>query len=322
MTTTNSVVGLPTLAGINEANGAAIAGLHVELSHIAIGSGGWTPTPLATELLGEFLRIPISSYEIIGDGIKRITAIVTPAQEEPYQFDGDVLYLYPSNMESKISSVIITSADGLTTYTGADYTVDPIRCEIARKPTGAITPGETVRIVRSDYGVEQPIVAASFNANRIQLPTAIPTGIGVVVSSQGSSTIYTEGVDYTYDQRVAKVTRLNAGTIAVDAPVNVSFQRSAAIREIGAITTTGVLFSIVSSPDLLALTNLSALSRGQYLSFNQHLVGLPPDSVTVTLSTDSTVSINTVESSLTASLIEQIKQSGRLTSLETKIQYS
>jgi len=95
---------LITTAGLNAALNANLAGLSLSLTHIAVGSGAWTPTAAASALVQELERVPVAGGEVNGN-VLHITGLLDSAdgywirEAGIFQADGTLFAVWSGNGE-------------------------------------------------------------------------------------------------------------------------------------------------------------------------------------------------------------------------------
>lgn len=292
-----TVVGIVPQIGASDAASAKLAGIKLRVTHLALGAAGWNPDSSSTDLRAEYMRQEIFNYELIGDATKRISTVFEPVRQQLRSFTGDDLWLYPANANAKIANVAVTDTGGDPYTLNTDYTIDSVRGEIERIEGGAIVAGTTVLIGYEEYGEPIAVTPYTFTADIISLPISIARATSLVVYDADGDRL-TLGSDYAVDDRLAKVSRVDGGAISSGGDVLVSYQHDAPVREIAIYSESGNLFAIASSSSLPALTYLSALDRGQILSFNLQVIGLPAETVEVVVNAPDTLVINPIESAL------------------------
>ena len=96
----STIIPIITQAGLQAVFNASNTGLAAEISHIALGDSGYTPTDAITALQSEQQRVRISGGEMIADDQVHLTATATGAQEYWikevgfYLADGTLLAVY------------------------------------------------------------------------------------------------------------------------------------------------------------------------------------------------------------------------------------
>ncbi len=96
-----------TTQGLRSIFDAHQAGLNLELTHIALGSGAYTPEDTQTALQDEKQRVMIAGGEVQGDTQIHITALLDGDSEywasEVGFYAGDILFAVYSHPENKIA---------------------------------------------------------------------------------------------------------------------------------------------------------------------------------------------------------------------------
>jgi len=128
-------------------------------------------------------------------------AIDVAAEAFTSSFDTAVALAH-ANIE--LTTVVVTSADGLTTYTeGTDYTID--------YTTGTITVLKTTTNITNE-------VFTTGTALDLAIPLAhinLDSSVAPVVTSSDGLTTFTAGTDYTIDYANGTITVLSTGTMVV-----------------------------------------------------------------------------------------------------------
>jgi hypothetical protein len=300
-----------TQAGLDELNNAQQAGLIVNLKEFGVGTVNWEPDENATQLKSEFERFPISQWEDTGIGVKRLAGSLVNVEDRSVTFANDQIYPIPANGEVKITSEVVKSNDGTTTYSGGgtDYTLDAVRGTITRNTNGNIAAGETVKVIYTLWGIPQSEEQHEFQSDEINLNISFPEARKLVITDSSGATTYQEGVDYDIDLRSYRVDRLTGGNITAGETVLVNFNYNTPVNEIGVYTDTGTLFSVFSH--LGAVSFKSTLIPALPISLRLQLVGTPLENLDVTIGT-SPIALNLLEKSITS-------MQGRILSLNAEI---
>ena len=75
------VVPVVTQAGLTAAFNADQSGLQIEITHIALGSGQWTPDETATALMTEEQRVPVAAGQVIPPNQLHVSALIDGPDE-------------------------------------------------------------------------------------------------------------------------------------------------------------------------------------------------------------------------------------------------
>ncbi len=75
------IVPIPTDVGLTAVLDAQSNGLQVTITHIAVGSGAWSPNNTATDLMAEEQRVPISASQVIPPNQLHLSALVDGTTE-------------------------------------------------------------------------------------------------------------------------------------------------------------------------------------------------------------------------------------------------
>lgn len=278
-----------TSAGLQAAIDADNAGLDLDLVEFVFGVWSWQPDESATELVAPFLTLPIRSFEVIGDSTQRVQTIISDVRLDENTFDSDEISLNTLGASSKVTGLIVSDVNGDPYQIGVDYSSDLVSGTVTRDPSGAIAPGETVRISFNVYGQSVDPYFAEFSPDTLPLDFPLVQFLSVRVFDLLENE-YTLDDDFTFNQRTGIITRESGGSIPADADVLVSYNLQFPLGEAGILTDDGTLFSIFSDSDPIAFKVPSISSLPVAYRFSLDTV---PDNVVI--NTDDPITLSSLD---------------------------
>lgn len=278
-----------TSAGLQAAVDADNAGLDLDLVEFVFGVWSWEPDQNATGLVAPFLTLPIRSSGVIGDSTQRIQTIISDVRLDENTFDSDEISLNTLGASSKVTGLIVSDVNGDPYQIGVDYSSDLVSGTVTRDPSGAIAPGETVRISFNVYGQSVDPYFAEFSPDTLPLDFPLVQFLSVRVFDLLENE-YTLDDDFTFNQRTGIITRESGGSIPADADVLVSYNLQFPLGEAGILTDDGTLFSIFSAPDPIAFKVPSISSLPVAYRFSLDTV---PDNIVI--NTDDPITLSSLD---------------------------
>ena len=278
-----------TSAGLQAAIDADNAGLDLDLVEFVFGVWSWEPDQSATELVAPFLTLPIRSFEVIGDSTQRVQTIISDVRLDENTFDSDEISLNTLGASSKVTGLIVSDVNGDPYQIGDDYSSDLVSGTVTRNPSGAIAPGETVRISFNVYGQSVDPYFTEFSPDTLPLDFPLVQFLSVRVFDLLENE-YTLDDDFTFNQRTGIITRESGGSIPANADVLVSYNLQFPLGESGILTDDGTLFSIFSAPEPLAFKVSTISSLPVAYRFSLDTV---PDNVVI--NTDDPITLSSLD---------------------------